>query len=326
MSKNNYDVFSLPELLSNGEINLRDALDLIATEAILYPCKFGIRENIKEYSSDLYFAIRRNGYFIFDHYKNEYGSFKTYLTSFIKFQIKEIKRNFYKIYAKQKIFEHDEETEYESSKERYEKNEIEYKIAHFKPYNLEKNECAPFSRETPDILDFFRKTKQTVKKLTLVLALKSCFYLTEENIIEISQYCQIDFKKFAKIIESLKKTLDFKQKKYEQILERRDFSYYMHRKYYDKIIEQKEENISDEETKRLYTFHTERWLNKNNFLQNRSYKVCPTNKAIADILGICERQVGYYINSADKLLENQKKKKGKKLYETENQRESRNVD
>jgi len=205
--------------------------------------------------------------------------------------------------------------------EKYEKNEFEYKIMHFKPYSLSEKEKAPYIRKkqlkklpeelktapgndlsVADVLCDFTKSNETKRKLTLVIALKSCYYLSEENLSTIARFCRVDFEMFMKAIDSLKLTLGEKQKRYEKLKDKRDFSYYQHRKCMERLQDRKDFYLPTDDIERLCKFHTEKWINKTSFLQNKSYKVCPTNKSIANILGICERQVGYYLNHADDLL------------------------
>lgn len=321
MNVNGDDVFNLPDLVSQQKISVKDALNLIGEEITRHPFKFGITGNASEIASDLYFAILKNGHFLFDHYRKDYCTFKTYLCSFIRYQIKSIKRENYNQYEKQRTFEQVEGTEYESAKEKYEKNEFEYKIMHFKPYSLSEKEKAPYIRKkqlkklpeelknapgndlsVADVLCDFTKSNETKRKLTLVIALKSCYYLSEENLSTIARFCRVDFEMFMKAIDSLKLTLGEKQKRYEKLKDKRDFSYYQHRKCMERLQDRKDFYLPTDDIERLCKFHTEKWINKTSFLQNKSYKVCPTNKSIANILGICERQVGYYLNHADDLL------------------------
>ncbi len=334
MRETYYDVFLLPELLAEGKISRKDALNLIGEEMTRNPLKFGITGNSREIISDLYFAIRKKGYFLFDHYCSSFGSFRTYLCSFIRFQIKTIKRENARLYRNSKTYSHVEATEYENAQEKYEKNEFDYKIMHFRPYSITRREAAPFIRsavsgfpdfvknigdadaernrhEDPEdkvssqnagILNDFSKNKQSEKKLALILTLKSCYYLNEDTVETISRFCGIKHDSLMKVIAELKKTIARKHEKYEILKRRRDYSYFLHRKCLDKLQSLKEDNSPTDRIQRLYDFHTEKWINKNRYLQKESYKVCPTNRAIAKVLGICERQVGYYMSRAEDIL------------------------
>lgn len=340
MRETYYDVFLLPELLAEGKISRKDALNLIGEEITRNPLKFGITGDSREIISDLYFAIRKKGYFLFDHYCSSFGSFRTYLCSFIRFQIKTIKKENALLYRNRKTYSHVEATEYENAQEKYEKNEFDYKIMHFRPYSITRREAAPFirsavsefpatakkrgnpdderkKRENPEerplkqnhsILNDFSKTKQSEKKLALILTLKSCYYLNEDTIETISKFCGIKHDSLMKVISELKKTIAGKHERYETLKRRRDYSYFLHRKCLDKLKSLKEDNSPTDRIQRLYDFHTEKWINKNRYLQKVSYKVCPTNRAIAKVLGICERQVGYYMNRAEDILKIRKDK------------------
>ncbi len=338
MRETYHDVLSLPELVAEGRITRKEALNFIAEDITRNPFKFGITGDAKEVIGDLYFAIMKNGGFLFDNYRKEYGTFKTYLCSFIRFQLKSVKRQKFREYAKERTFAHVEETEYEMARERYEQNEFDFKIMRFKPHFISREESAPFLRKrsmptdqvfsrtekrseetsaetekegaecvkTPDaeknVLSHFSQSRESSRKLALVLALKSCYYLSEETLDAISDFCKIERRHMAEAVASLRKTLGAKIKKYESLKNRRDYSYFQRRKCFFKLQLLKMENSSTEEMQRLYDFHSEKWNSKNSHLQNESYKVCPTNKAIAELLGICERQVGYYINKAEDIL------------------------
>ena len=49
------------------------------------------------------------------------------------------------------------------------------------------------------------------------------------------------------------------------------------------------------ELEKKYLKHTQLWISLNKKLKDGVINIRPTNKAIADVLGICERQVSYYI-------------------------------
>ncbi|WP_455157285.1 hypothetical protein [Treponema socranskii] len=57
-----------------------------------------------------------------------------------------------------------------------------------------------------------------------------------------------------------------------------------------------------------YRKQTESWKHKNKELRESRWRVCPTNKMIANILGICERQVSHYITRAQKLIREKERK------------------
>ena len=86
------------------------------------------------------------------------------------------------------------------------------------------------------------------------------------------------------------------------IVRRRDNAYYFHRKYYMQLKLCDKEKTDTELLLKKYRKQTESWKRKNKELQQSRWRVCPTNKMISNILGICERQVSHYITRAQKLI------------------------
>ena len=54
---------------------------------------------------------------------------------------------------------------------------------------------------------------------------------------------------------------------------------------------------------RLEKKHTKNWIKLNKTFEEGHLYLRPTNKTVANLLGICERQVAYYIKSAKKEID-----------------------
>lgn len=139
-------------------------------------------------------------------------------------------------------------------------------------------------------------------KTTLILALKSSYYMTEENIETVCDYCEISKKLMEETIRELKESVEDKQSKRERLQSYRDKSFNMHIKYQTELFENTDPKKRQELLEK-YRLHTENWHKRNHKLQDEHSKVCPTNKQLAEILGIGERQVANYIHNAEKLVE-----------------------
>ena len=57
-------------------------------------------------------------------------------------------------------------------------------------------------------------------------------------------------------------------------------------------------DILSRKFERLERKHAKNWQNLNKSFEDGHLYLRPTNKTVADILGICERQVAYYIKTA----------------------------
>lgn len=141
----------------------------------------------------------------------------------------------------------------------------------------------------------------TEKKIALVVSLKSCYYIDDEHIEAVSDFCEIPKEELTDTVEILKFSLRPKIERLEALKNRRDRSYLLHRRYRLRLDYCKTEERDTAKLRELYEFHTKKWQEKNALLQGKGYPVCPSNKVLSEVLGICERQIGYFLNRAGRL-------------------------
>ena len=84
---------------------------------------------------------------------------------------------------------------------------------------------------------------------------------------------------------------------------RRNKAYFQHRKYRSRIewAEATKDDFSPYEKHKLsnkYDKQTNTWKTLNQQLKKGIINIRPTNKAIAKALGMCERQISFYIKNA----------------------------
>lgn len=303
MKKSYIDLNDLPEMVKTNEISALAATKLIAADVLQKPQNYKVPVTNEEIRSELSLRLIQNSDYIFSHFKNDLCSFKTYLCSFIRFQIMNIIRDAYK---KDKIDTHVTEMSvfnYEDDNEKYKEDEASFKIGH--TYNTCFNRPANCNKSylVNESFTSFFETKPSKKiRSTLVLALKSCYYLTPDHIDKISNYCGIKRKELEILVNDLKESLKDKHDKLEEIKNHRDKSFELHIKF-QKLIEKASTESKKQEYLKCYARHTENWKKKNLLLQEQSFKVCPTNKRLAELLGVCERQIGYYLQNAENLLD-----------------------
>ena len=141
----------------------------------------------------------------------------------------------------------------------------------------------------------------TEKKIALVVSLKSCYYINDEHIEAVSDFCEIPKEELTDTVETLKLSLRPKIERLEALKNRRDRSYLLHRRYRLRLNYCKTEERDTAKLRELYEFHTKKWQEKNTLLQEKGYSVCPSNKVLSEVLGVCERQIGYFLNRAERL-------------------------
>lgn len=316
MSKNELSVSNLPELIEEGKITQKEAVNVIAEVLYKNPESLLVTNISEDEKSSLIFSFIRDGWFVFDHYRKEFGSFMTYLKSYLRYKRMTLSRNaFYENISKQTASAFSA-LEHEEHLEKYKNEEFSYKIMHFTPYEADRTERVPFvsrryrlekqtvadsAQKQPDASYFGEKhTKE--EKLVIVLALKSCFFLTNRQIKKISSFCRISEEQLASAIEKLRAASEKKHDIYKSLIEKRNAEYFIHRKCRELLITNRFSQFSNqtERLTRQYDFHTKKWRKLNEKLKEQSRKTCPTNKSIAAILGICERQVGYYLKNIER--------------------------
>lgn len=169
------------------------------------------------------------------------------------------------------------------------------------PRNFKQISVEDFKKTFDQIID------NKCDKRLLVLAMKSSFYLTDEIIVKIAEHYKLNKDDFYEAIQFLKNSLDEKSQKRNYKAERRNRAYYYKLNYESQFEALKSGICEDEFQKKKLEekiiLHNAQWKKLNMQLKNGGPYVRPSNKMIANFLGICERQVSYYVASAKKEIE-----------------------
>lgn len=305
------DINALPGLVKSGRISSKQALGMLAEMIQENPYFFRLVSYDEDTRSDLILSVLQNGRFVFDRYNPQFGEFRTYFMSFLRGQLLTLsRRNAARFYSSMSL---DQElpSEYERSAEMYARDEFPLAEARFTPCDPPPAAGAPYriapvpeNRRAAGNAEFagrWRKNRSASAKTALVLALKSSFYLTDRHIDEVSRRFGIDSDNLHRTVEDIKSTLRKRTEKFTSLKERRDKAYYLHKKYRFQLQYCRQETIQKNRIRELYEKQTRNWKRKNEILQQKSYRVCPTNREIAGLLGICERQVSYYIRKGKEM-------------------------
>lgn len=292
-----FNVNVIMEQLIKGEISRKAAVDLTCK----FICKnykvFGLEKYDEDFRSDIVLSILEKGEKILDEYNAELGDYFNYLYMIVNAQRLAKIRSI----AKRKVREY---FLIQNGPLYLAEKEFSYSKPAFSPVkNTEKKAYVyrPISAEC------VRKTltriaKENKNKKLLILALKTSFYLTDEHISRISSFYALPEEHFHNIIQFFKDDLMEKAERRNKLEERRNYAYF-HQKNYEKRIEiiKDSENYSNhqlllDEMEYMLHKHNRSWNHLNKKLINGYIMLRPTNKTIADYVGICERQVAYYLN------------------------------
>lgn len=300
------DLNKIPGQVKSKEITTKTAIDIISSFiCINYPV-FGLHHYDEDFREEIILQLIEKKERLFNNYKEEQGDFFNYLYCYITGLIRTINRTS----AKKKILE---SIAFSEQVKGYEEKQYNYNHINFKYVNSPR---IPYSASviTPDSLKSAFENVNKDKEL-LIIAMKSAFYLTDEQITKICSYYNLNKYDFYKTIEFYRNSLMIKSQRKQHLLERRNNAYYNHKKYEKQL--QLLENCDFAEDKIVLKNHLLRknqkqyksWLNLTNQLRNGLLSVRPSNKVIAEVLGICERQVIYYIKRAKKREQKEQEKK-----------------
>ncbi len=342
MKETTLDFSLIQKQIESNEISMADAVRLIAEDLSKNPKSYHLSTDDEDVLSDVTLNLLEYGNSFLRKFDGKKCTFKTYVQSMLKYQTLSVIRKNKENSFKAKIFKQFPKIQFENLCNLYEEDEAAFKFVHkvrFVPgarkvklsektqesKNVEESEsktniyegCNASNSfndynvcetppETSNLHFYWNTVKSKKAKTTLILALKSSYYLTDEHITSVSKYCKISKKLMNNIVFELKKGFSKKQEKIELLKERRAKSFGLHLKLQQKIFEAEDEyNKSKFEKK--YAFNTRMWQSRTECLNKNQIKLCPTNKQIARLLGICERQICNYIKDAKLLAESIKK-------------------
>ena len=155
-----------------------------------------------------------------------------------------------------------------------------------------KNETRPVKEVLKDRRIHFQK------KLRLLLLLKSCFYITDSDIIETAQATNTSISELFNYTELLNSEIDLKRDRIQRLISRRNSAFILMNNYKsqldicDAFYEYKTMDL-----KKKISTQERLW----NISQRKGPKICPSNKKLAELLDMNERTIGYYLEKGMKL-------------------------
>jgi hypothetical protein len=298
----------LSDQLRSGQISEKQMIEGICSFVIKnYPI-YGLQKYDEDFRQDVLLCLVEKGHRLLNQFNPAFGDFFTYTYCFICTIINtKIKQ--------QMVQSMKEKINFEECLLSFDEKEEKYHRIDFENFEVPKVPYAASRIPSEEIQDALKSlTLKHENKKLIVLALKSSYYLTDEQIHRICKISGIKKDFFYNMIQQCKDSLDLKSSRREKAQERRNFAYYHHKRY-KKIIQKLDTEIAPEKLKKMkehYIYmekkHRHNWNRMNSAFEKGHIYLRPTNKTVANLMGICERQVNYYINCARKEYEKEKKK------------------
>ena len=305
----NYELDYVLKDLNSGTITVKQAVNRICTFISKNYPVFGLHRYDEDFRSEIILAFLERGEHILSLYNPEAGNFFTFIYCYLN-TLASSKR---KVHAKSSV---SEIVVMEELKKTVEEKALKYTGINYSHIDMPK---APYAYKPVPAEELKNALQELAScnadKKILVLALKSSFYLPDSQIDRICKLYKINKEHFYELIQVCKNSIQKKSDKRWKIQERRNSAYYHHQRYKTIINKLSQDDISHENDilisriSRKQQKCKKQWSKLNHSFEKGLMKLRPTNRTVANLLGICERQVSYYINCAKKEVEKKQETK-----------------
>ena len=311
---------AIPTRIAANELSKEEAVQQIILFFKKNLAAFNISNFDEDYVSEMIVLILSKIENVINTYDISANNFFTYIFTFIKNVNTQCKRKKYTYIFQEdhKLSEnvlelHDQNVKYSPSIKELPLRKVPYS---YKKIDVDafqqacKNPIFPIKKIIEDSKSLDKRIKERLshfnsdklKKMLLAVTLKSSFYLDDKIIDSISEFCECDRNELASKAQALKADLYIKEQRKIYLEERRNNAYYNHKKYAKQIqwMMENPDNFNQykyEQISRKYLRNTLMWKKLNKEVEEKTKGIRPSNKAIANLLGICERQVSYYIKT-----------------------------
>ena len=285
--------------INSGKISTKEAVNYLCSFLYKNYLLYGQDLRDEDFREEIILSVLENGEKIISKYDKTRSDFFGYFYCYVKSLIQTKKRTV----AKKIMIESIAVSE---SINQYDKNQYKYDNIDYRCFDVPEipYSSKPITKE--DLQSIFKNVKGD--KTLLILSIKAIYFVTDPMIIFLCNYYDISQTDFFKIVQYCKDLLDSKAARKEHLVERRNYAYYHHRQYEKRLVLLNENDDCVEKV--LLKDKIERKNSKqiNNFeklnekITKGTILVRPTNKVIASLLGICERQVEYYLICAKKKI------------------------
>lgn len=284
--------------VSEGSVSVESAVRQIAGLIHTHFPLFGLQKCNEDERSTIILEFISTGDKIFQRYDADQGFFHSYLQSTIRWlQQDQCKKTAVSIVR--------EKVNYYQSIDDYRDNEKTHDFT----LVIENGLSVPYAYE-PAIPEKFtqklllkdymaRRNVSENGKRNIILAFKACYDITDYEIQLICRENNLDENNFYVLIQEAKNSLDEKIERRNQMLRSRNAAYYNHVRFSPDVTEYEiSTTLQKKSYNTKYEINTDRWKEKNYELKNGKYHLSPTNKVLAEILGISVRQISYYLQQA----------------------------
>lgn len=149
-----------------------------------------------------------------------------------------------------------------------------------------------------------RRTSFQEAKPAIVSALRECYDISDSMVYKLCEKYNLDPNDFFKNIQELKEIQFEKYERHQEYCNTRNEYFFIHQRYSPDFSDY--ENASDSyrnTMQKRYESSTRNWKQKNKHIRKGRFHYTPSNELLAKKLGVCTRQISYYIKKTKELAE-----------------------
>ena len=293
---NEFELNKIPSLIKDGSLTEKQAVNKIAVFIFKNQPLFKLQKYDEDFRGEVIKEFIEKGIYFLKHYNPKIGNFFPFL--FINIEM--IVQKKIKSYAKHSVQEYctifDETTEALFDIEKY---------GIFTPVFMSERK-PPYAVKTVSASDLQENIKQNPvlrkKKILFIVLLKYIYFIDEKALYDICIEHELNYEQLIKYANICRESLYKKIQKIHKKELSRNKEYFFHKNYNSRLY-----NLSNEimnakkyqaqKMNRKLNVHTKIWVNKNYDLEKQFGNLVTSNKVIAKLLNLCERQVRYYIET-----------------------------
>lgn len=294
----------IPDLVKSNKLTKQQACIEVYYTLYTNPARFGLNDMDDDYRSDfLLHFLQHKTQTLLQNYNpliSPFGAYvyKTIQTARVTFRKNfNDRQNYNTLFIQDSIYNYQEQMESASNSARqiaspvpeFKDKTDEIEIPHLVYKRL-------FTRTAHRLTKADSQDKR-LKRGLLILALKSAWYINDEQIQKVGKVCEISPSVITTSVCHLKSLLINKAINRQAIEENRNRAYSFIHNYRMQIQNQE---LNTDQTRltllnKKLDFQKQNWNKKTEKLQTGKFKICPTNSEIGNVIGLSERLVSFYM-------------------------------
>lgn len=292
----NLNLNKIEKMWHEGKLSSKNAVNKIALFISENTPVFNLNKYDDDFKSDVILSFLEKGEKLLENYNPKLGSFFSFLCSNLQSIIcYQLKKNA-QLLIKDLCMFGLSVNEYEGRITKYQNMDFSEIETSSNVYSLSKTDFNKLKAE-------YKKLQDQNMKIIVILLLKSAYFINDMEVREICRQMNFNYSLLQPALEYSRNLLTDKINRNKKTEEARNKSYFFHKKYESQIQKIKDSFTEDFELKtedfqKKLSHHTKIWNSKNQLLEKQFSRLSVANKDIAEILGICERQVRYCVETS----------------------------